>query len=139
MVAGESYQLPLLHNRVAILQCREELLQQFPQIRRNSKYLLKHNDKVYHLDVVAFDIVKKLVTICASCYTSLTHALRTGKPPLGTLAFYDYGIVPSTLPELSLAEEIATSVNIVMQVIVNLKPLARVSVTAAKSVLLLCH
>ena len=132
MAAGESYQLPLTHDRVAILKCREELLQQFPQIRRNSMYLLKHNDKVYHLDAVAFDIVNKVVTICASCYSSLAHALRTGKPPLGTLAFYDYGIVPATLPELSLAEEIATSVNIVMQVILNLKPLAGVSVTAAK-------
>ena len=42
------------------------------------------------------------------------------------------GIVPATLPELSLAEEIATSINIVIQVILNLKPLAGVSVTAAK-------
>ena len=95
-------------------------------------YLVKHNDKVYHLDAVAFDKVNKVVTICASCYTSLAHALRTGKPPIGTLAFYDYGIVPATLPQLSLAEEIATSVNIVMQVLVHLKPLAGVSVTAAK-------
>ena len=127
MAAGESYQLPLTHNRVAILECREELLQQFPQIRRNSMYLVKHNDKVYHLDAVAFDKVNKVVNICASCYTSLAHALRTDKPPLGTLAFYDYGIVTATLPELSLAEEIATSVNIVMQVILNLKPLVGVS------------
>ena len=63
---------------------------------------------------------------------TLAHSLITGKPPIGTLAFYDYGIVPATLPELSLAEEIATSINIVIQVILNLKPLAGVSVTAAK-------
>ena len=36
MAAGESYQLPLTHNRVAILECREELLQQLIQIRRDS-------------------------------------------------------------------------------------------------------
>ena len=95
-------------------------------------YLLRHDGKLYHLDDVAFDEVNTVVTICASCYTSLAHALRTGKPPIGTLAFYDYGIVPATLPELSLAEDIATSVNIVMQVILNLKPLAGVSVTATK-------
>ena len=49
-----------------------------------------------------------------------------------TLAFYDYGCVPASLPELSLAEEIATSVNIVVQVVLILKPLAGVAVTAAK-------
>ena len=51
---------------------------------------------------------------------------------MGTLAFYDYGRVPASLPELSLAEEIATSVNIVLQVIPNLKPIAGVSVTGAE-------
>ena len=94
--------------------------------------LLKHNEKGYYLDAAAFNYVDETVTICESCYTSLAHALRTGKPPLGTLAFYDYGNVSATLPKLSLAEEIATSVNIVMQVIVNLKPLVGVSAIAAK-------
>ena len=95
-------------------------------------YLLKHDGKVYHLDTVAFNDSDETVTIFASCYTSLAHSLTTGKPPLGTLAFYDYGIVPACLPELSLAEEIATPVNIVVQAILILKPLAGVSVTAAK-------
>ena len=84
------------------------------------------------MDVNAFNEDDESITICASCYTPLAHAARTCKPPMGTLAFYDYGIVPATLPKLSLAEEIATSVNIVIQVIVNLKPLAGVSQTAAK-------
>ena len=132
MAAGESHQLPLTHNRVAFLERSEEYLLQFPQSRRDSMKLLKHNGKVYHLDAVAFNESDETVTICVSCYISLAHALTTGKPPLGTLAFYDYGIVPATLPELSLAEEIATSVNIVVQVILNLKPLSGVSVTAAK-------
>ena len=94
--------------------------------------LLKHNGIVYHLDAASFNEAEGTVTICKSCYTSLAHALRTGKYPIGTLAFYDYGIVPATLPELSLAEEIATSLNIIIQVILNLKPLAGVSVTATK-------
>ena len=48
------------------------------------------------------------------------------------MALYDYGIVTASLPELSLAEEITTSVHIVVQVILNLKPLAGASDTAAK-------
>ena len=51
---------------------------------------------------------------------------------MGTLAIYDYGCVPASLPELSLAEEIATSANIVVEVILNLKLLAGVSVTAVR-------
>ena len=86
-------------------------------------HLLKRDGEVYHLDVNAFNEDDETITICASCYTSLAHATRTGKPPMGTFAFYDYGIVPATLPKLSLAEEIATSVNIFIQVIVNLNPL----------------
>ena len=132
MTAGEFYQLPLTHNRVALLESCEEYLKQLSPTRRDSMYLLKHDGKVYHLDAVAFNESDETVTICASCYTSLAHGLRIGKPPLGTLAFYDYGIVPASLPELSLAEEIATSVNIVVQVILNLKPLAGVSVPPAK-------
>ena len=77
-------------------------------------------------------LTNKTVTICGSCYTSLAHELRTGKPPVGTLAFYYYGFAQDSLPELSLAEEIATSLNIIMQTIIDLKPLAGVSVTAAK-------
>ena len=95
-------------------------------------YLLQHDGKVYNLDAVSFNELDETVTICASCYSSLAHAFTIGKPPVVTLAFYDYGCVPASLPELSLAEEIATSVNIVVQVILNLKPLAGVSVTAAK-------
>ena len=116
MAAGEFYELPLTHKRVALLECSEDQLQQLSQNRRNSMYLLKHEGKAYNLDAVAFDEKKKVVIICASCYTALAHSLITGKPPIGTLAFYDYGIVPATLPELSLAEEIATCINIVIQV-----------------------
>ena len=94
---------------------------------------------MYNLDAVAFNESDETITICASCYSSLAHAFTTGKPPEGTLAFYDYGCVPASLPELSLAEEIATSVNIVVQIILNLKPLACVSVTAAKGMLFLFH
>ena len=114
MAAGEFHQLPLTHNRVVFLECSQEHLQQIPQSRQDSMKLLKHKGNVYHLDAAAFNDVDETITICESCYTSLAHALRTGKPPLGTLAFYDYGNVPATLPELSLAEEIATSVNIVV-------------------------
>ena len=132
MTAGESHQLPLTHNRVTFFERHQEYLQRIPQSRRDSMNLLEHNGKVYHLDAAAFNEADETVTICESCYNSIAHALRTGKPPIGTLAFYDYGIVPATLPELSLAEEIATSLNIIMQTIINLKPLAGVSVTAAK-------
>ena len=132
MAPGEYHELPLTHNKVAFLERGEEYLEQFQRSRLDCMKLLKHNGKVYHLDAAAFNVADETVTICESCYTSLAHAIRTGKYPIGTLAFYDYGIVPATLPELSLAEEIATSVNIVMQVILNLKPLAGVSVTAAK-------
>ena len=61
------------------------------------------------------------------CFLLYTHALKTGKPPFGTMAFFDYGIVSATLTELSLAEEVATSDNIVMQVILGLKPQSGVS------------
>ena len=71
--------------------------------------LLHYDGKVYNLADVPFDETEGTVTICGYCYNSLAHALRTGKPPRGTLTFYDYGIFPSTLPEHSLAEEIATS------------------------------
>ena len=87
---------------------------------------------MYNLDPVAFNESDETVTICASYYSSLAHAFTTGKPLEGTLAFYDYGSVPASLPEFSLAEDITTSVNIVVQVILNLKPLAGVSVPAAK-------
>ena len=132
MAGGEFYQLPLTHARVAFLLYDKENLKRTPQIRQDSMHLLKRNGNVYHLDVNAFNEDDETITICASCYTSLAHATRTGKPAMGTFAFYDYGIVPATLPKLSLAEEIATSVNIVIQVIVNLKPLLGVSQTAAK-------
>ena len=112
--------------------CDKEKLDRLPEIRRDSMHLLKRNGKVYHLDVKAFNEEDETFIVCTSCYNSLAYAIRTGKPPIGTFAFYDYGIVPANLPKLSLAEEIATSVNIVIQVIVNLKPLAGVSQTAAK-------
>ena len=132
MTAGESHQLPLTHNRVTFFERHEEYLQRIPQSRRDSMNLLEHNGKVYHLDAAAFNEADETVTICECCYNSIAHALISGNFPIGTLAFYNYGIVPASLPELSLAEEIATSVNIVMQTIINLKPLAGVSVTAAK-------
>ena len=104
MTAGESHQLPLTHNRVTFFERHEEYLQRIPQSRRDSMNLLEHNGKVYHLDAAAFNEADGTVTICESCYNSIAHALRTGKFPIGTLAFYDYGIVPACLPELSLAE-----------------------------------
>ena len=115
-----------------MLICDKEKLEKLPQIRRESMHLLQRHGIVYHLDVNAFSEEDETIIVCASCYNSLPHGIRTGKPPVGTFAYYDYGIVPATLPKLSLAEEIATSVNIVIQVIVNLKPLAGVSQTAAK-------
>ena len=72
------------------------------------------------------------IIICATCYTSLAHAIRTGNPPIQTFAFYDYGVIPAHLPQLYMAEKIATSVNIVIQVILNLRPLGGISQTAAK-------
>ena len=95
-------------------------------------HLLKRNGKVYHLDVKAFNEEDETFIACAKCYNSLALSVRTGKPPIGTFAFYEYGIVPASLPKLSLTEEIATSVNIVIEVILNLKPLAGVSQTVAK-------
>jgi hypothetical protein len=112
--------------------CDKEKLEKLPQIRRDSMHLLQRDGIVYHLDAKAFNEEDETFIVCNSCYNSLPYAIRTGKPPVGTFAFYDYGIVPATLPKLSLAEEIATSINIVIQVIVNLKPLAGVSQTAAK-------
>ena len=132
MAGGEFYELPLTHTRVTILICDKEKLERLPEIRRESMHLLKRNGKVYHLDIKAFNEEDETFIVCTSCYNSLAYANRTGKPPVGTFAFYDYGIVPANLPKLSFAEEIATSVNIVIQVIVNLKPLAGVSQTAAK-------
>ena len=132
MVNTEYYELPLTHARVPVFICDIEKLEELPQIRRDSMHLLKRHGKVYHLDVNAFNEEDETIIVCASCYNSLPHAVRTGKPPIGTFASYDYGIVPASLPKLSLAEDIATSVNIVIQVIVNLKPLAGVSQTAAK-------
>ena len=132
MVNTEYYELPLTHARVPVFICDIEKLEELPQIRRDSMHLLKRNGNYYHLDAKAFNEEDETFIICASCYNSLPYAIRTGKPPLGTFAYYDYGIVPATLPKLSLAEEIATSVNIVIQVIVNLKPLAGVSQTPAK-------
>ena len=64
---------------------------------------LKFNRKLYHLVAVAFNVVDESTT-CGSCYTSLAHALRTGKPQFRILAFYDYGIAHVAMPELSLAE-----------------------------------
>ena len=79
--------------------------------------LVTVDTKTYHLDSTAVDTEKKTVIICRSCYISLAHSLNTGKPPLQTFAFYDYGVIPARLPKLSLAEQIATSRNIVLQVI----------------------
>ena len=132
MAGGEFHQLSLTHARVAFLIYEKENLKQIAQIRQDSMHLLKLDGDVYHLGANAFNEDDETITICASCYTSLAHVTWTGKPPTGTFAFYDYGIVPATLPKLSLAGEIATSVNIHIQVIVNLKPLAGVSQTAAK-------
>ena len=101
MAGGEFYQLPLTHTRVTILICDIEKLDKLPPIRRDSMHLLKRNGKVYHLDVKAFNEEDETFIVCAKCYNSLAHALRTGKPPIGTFAFYDYGIVPASLPKLS--------------------------------------
>ena len=94
-------------------------------------YLFKQDGKVYNLDSIAFNKSDD-DTLCGSCYNSFAHAIRTCKPPVCTLALYVYGFAPSSLPELSVAEEISTSVNIVVQVVLNLKPLAGISVIAAK-------
>ena len=83
-------------------------------------------------DGKAFDDNEETVNICAGCYTSIAYAMKKGKPPMGTYAFYDYGVIPAHLPKLTLAEEIATSINIILQVILNLRPLNGVSQTAAK-------
>ena len=71
MAAGEFYELPLTHKRVALLECSEDHLQQLSQNRRNSMYLLKHEGKAYNLDAVAFDEKKKVVIICALSHIHL--------------------------------------------------------------------
>ena len=132
MVDKESIQLPLSHNRVQLLQCKPDYLETLSAQRRQSMHLLECDGNVYHLHPRAYDEEEKTVNICKSCFVSLAHALRSQKPPIQTFAFYDYGVIPAHLPELTLAEKIATSINIVLQVIINLRPLAGVSQTAAK-------
>ena len=132
MSNDESYRLPLTHTRIISLLCDKVLLDCISDLRRQSMHLLESDGQIYHLDPAAFDDIDKTINICATCYTSLAHALRTGKPPIQTFAFYDYGVVPADLPQLTLAETIATSINIVIQVILNLRPLGGISQTAAK-------
>ena len=102
MTSGEYYEVPLTHPRVTALLCDKEKLEKLPEIRRESMHILKRNGNYYHLDVKAFNEEDETLIICASCYNSLPYAIRTGKPPLGTFAYYDYSIVPVTLPKLSL-------------------------------------
>ena len=132
MSNDESYKLLLSHPRIVFLLCDKDFLDSISDLRRLSLHLLERDGKIYHLDPAAFDDSDETIIICATCYTSLAHALRTGKPPIQTFAFYDYGVIPAHLPHLTLAETIATSVNIVIQVILNLRPLGGISQTAAK-------
>ena len=132
MAEGESYKLPLSHTRITFLECDSEYLECLSEQQRRSMHLLEHDGKVYHLHPKAFDDEEETVNICAGCYTSIAYAMKKGKPPMGTYAFYDYGVIPAHLPKLTLAEEIATSINIILQVILNLRPLNGVSQTAAK-------
>ena len=59
-------------------------------------HLLNRHGKVYPLNVNAFNEEDETLMVCASCYNSLPHAIRTGKRHIGTFAYYDYGIVPGT-------------------------------------------
>ena len=128
----ESRELPLLHKRIGLLQCLAEKLALLSPARIESMNLVTVDGNTYHLDSAAVDTEKKTVTVCRTYYISLAHALKTKKPPLQTFAFYDCGVIPARIPKLSLAETIATSRNIVLQLILNLRPLNGVSQETAK-------
>ena len=132
MSNDESYKLPLSHPRIIFLLCDKDKLDSITDLRRKAMHLLERDGLTYHLDSTAYNDSDETVTICATCYTSLAHAIRTGKAPIQTFAFYDYGVIPAHLPQLTLAETIATSVNVIIQVILNLRPLGGISQTAAK-------
>ena len=104
MVGNESLELPLLHNRLTVLECSPKKLVSYSSTKRESMNLVTMDGKTYHLDATAVATEKKAVTICRECYISLAHALITKKPPIQTFAFYDYGVIPARIPKLSLAE-----------------------------------
>ena len=107
MVEGEYRVIPLSHKKISVLECTQEKLETLTMERRHSMNLVVFEEVTYHLDSYAVDIDEGTVIVCASCFTSLAYAIRTNKPPIQTLAFYDYGIIPASLPKLSWAERIA--------------------------------
>ncbi len=106
-------------NSLHICKANEKDLPPEGSARRQVMNLVKIGDELFHF--VAEGVKDDKVIVCSTCSSALQYANDHKKPPMHTIAHYDLGKIPSTLPYLNLTERMTIATGLAIKTIIHVK------------------
>lgn len=119
MTEGEFRLMPPDHARLKWCKIDKKHLPEEGTPGRDVLHLVELEGEFYH--VAAEGVQDGQFIVCNSCSTRLQHAKEKGRAPVGTIAHYDLGKIPSHLLQLTLAEKLAIAKTLVFVPVIQFK------------------